>query len=285
MSGTLLDGKACANAILADLQKKIHQLDPALPMPQLAIIQVGIDPASSTYVRHKLVTGQKLGFHVSHWQLSATVSQTELSHTIQQLNLDPTIHGILLQLPLPPSLCAEHHLAEIHPQKDVDGLHPTNLGYLVQHRSQLLPCTPKGILRLLDYYHLASVGLHAVIINNSTLVGRPLALLLLDLGATVTVCHSRTRDLSTLVAQADMVISATGITHFIQTAWLKPGCIAIDVGVHRQPDGKLKGEFDFASAKSIAAYITPVPGGVGPVTVAQLMENLWQAYTNQGLNA
>ena len=281
MSTIILDGKACAQAMLAELQEKVRQLQASLPIPHLAIIQVGSDPASSTYVRHKLENCHRLGFHASHWRLADTVSKAELSSCISQLNLDANVHGILLQLPLPESFSAEFHLREVDPAKDVDGLHPTNLGLLVQHVNHLVPCTPKGIIRLLNHYQLPLVGLHAVIVNNSTLVGRPLALLLLDLGVTVTVCHSKTRQLDQLIQQADIVISATGITHFIQTAWLKAGCIVIDVGVHRQPNGKLKGEFEFSSAKTVAAYITPVPGGVGPVTVAQLMENLWQAYQNQ----
>ena len=281
ISTTILDGKACAQAMLAELQESVRQLKPDLPFPHLAIIQVGSDPASSTYVRHKLNSCQLLGFQASHWQLADTISPVELSQNIQQLNQDPNVHGILLQLPLPKALSADQHLREVNPLKDVDGLHPYNLGLLLQHQHCLIPCTPKGIVRLLKHYQLPLSGLHAVIVNNSTLVGRPLALLLLDLGVTVTVCHSKTRNLPHLIKQADLVISATGITHFIHTEWLKQGCIAIDVGVHRQPNGKLKGEFEFSTAKTIASYITPVPGGVGPVTVAQLMDNLWQAYVNQ----
>lgn len=281
MSTLLLDGKACAQAMKAELHEKVRQLPTDLPVPHLAIIQVGEDPASSTYVRHKLNNCHHLGFQASHWRLEATTSAAELRACILQLNADPNVHGILLQLPLPKTLVADTHLREVAAAKDVDGLHPMNLGMVVQHRPRLTPCTPKGIVRLLKHYHVALSGLHAVIVNNSTLVGRPLALLLLDLGVTVTVCHSKTRDLAQFVKQADIIVSATGITHFIQTAWLKAGCIAIDVGVHRQPDGKLKGEFDFATAKEVASCITPVPGGVGPVTVAQLMENLWFAYQNQ----
>lgn len=278
MSFILLDGKACARTILTALQQKVAQLDKRLPMPHLAIVQIGLDPASSIYVRHKLATCQQLGFQGSHWQLPTTVQASELRDTIEQLNADANVHGILLQLPLPSDLMAEDFLSLIAPHKDVDGLHPLNLGRLLQRRGRLMPCTPVGIIRLLNHHDIALSGLHAVIVNNSTLVGRPLALLLSERGVTVTVCHSKTRDLAHFVRQADIIVSATGKTHFIQTEWLKSGCIVIDVGVHRQSDGRLKGEFDFESAKTIAAYITPVPGGVGPVTVAQLMSNLWQAY-------
>lgn len=281
MHSIILDGKACAQALLAELQQKTQRLPKDYVRPHLAIIQIGMDPASSIYVRHKLETCQRLGFQASHWPLPANVGAMQLSQTIQALNIDPHVHAILLQLPLPKPLIAESYLSQVAPEKDVDGLHPINLGGLVHHQTLLTPCTPKGIIRLLQHYHLPLSGLHAVIVNNSTLVGRPLALLLLDLGVTVTVCHSKTRELAHLIQQADIVVSATGHTHFIQTEWLKPGCIAIDVGVHRQADGKLKGEFDFATAKTVAAYITPVPGGVGPMTVAQLMENVWQAYCSQ----
>lgn len=277
-SSILLDGKAYGQTLLAGLQQKIAQLDNRLPMPHLAIVQVGTDPASSTYVRHKLLTCQQLGFQASHWLLSPEVQASELRDTIERLNADTHVHGILLQLPLPAPLIAEDFLSLIAPNKDVDGLHPLNLGRLLQRRGGLMPCTPLGIVRLLNHHNIALSGLHAVIVNNSTLVGRPLALLLSERGVTVTICHSKTRDLPHLVRQADIIVSATGKTHFIQSEWLKPACIAIDVGVHRQDDGRLKGEFDFESAKTIAAYITPVPGGVGPVTVAQLMSNLWQAY-------
>lgn len=278
MSFILLDGKACARTLLAALQQKVAQLAGRLPMPHLAIVQIGLDPASSIYVRHKRATCQQLGFQSSHWPLPAEVQASELRDAIERLNADTNVHGILLQLPLPGTLMAEDFLSLIAPHKDVDGLHPLNLGRLLQRRGRLMPCTPVGIIRLLNYHDIALSGLHAVIVNNSTLVGRPLALLLSERGVTVTVCHSKTRDLAHFVRQADIIVSATGKTHFIQTEWLKPGCIAIDVGVHRQSDGRLKGEFDFESAKTIAAYITPVPGGVGPVTVAQLMSNLWQAY-------
>lgn len=268
---------------MTELQQKLRHLQTDLPIPHLAIVQIGADPASSIYVRHKLESCQHLGFQASHWQLAADVQASKLNEVLQQLNSDPHVHGVLLQLPLPAHLIAEDFLNLIAPEKDVDGLHPRNLGLLVQHRVNLAPCTPQGIVRLLKHYHIALSGLHAVIVNNSTLVGRPLTLLLSDLGVTVTLCHSKTRHLGELVQQADLIVSATGKTHFIRSEWLKPGCIAVDVGVHRQPDGKLKGEFEFNSAKHIAAFITPVPGGVGPVTVAQLMANLWQAYQRQTL--
>lgn len=278
---TLLCGKSYARQLLADLQCRVQHLPAHAAAPHLAIVQVGDNPASCTYVRHKLSSCHHLGFQASHWHLPDTTSAERLHDQIEQLNHDPKVHGILLQLPLPASLVAESFTSLIAPEKDVDGLHPINLGYLMQHRMHLAPCTPRGIVRLLQHHAIALTGLHAVIVNNSTLVGRPLALLLTDLGVTVTICHSKTRDLPLLVRQADLIVSATGKTHFIQSAWLKPGCIAIDVGVHRQQDGSLKGEFDFDSAQYIAAYITPVPGGVGPMTVAQLMDNVWHAYQQQ----
>lgn len=197
---------------------------------------------------------------------------------MRRLHQDETVHGILLQLPLPAHLSSESLLNLIAPEKDVDGLTAANLGLLVQNQASLPPCTSKGIIRLLKAHDISLGGASVVIINASKLVGRPLALQLLSEGATVTVCHSKTKDLEAHVRRADIVVSATGKPHIIPTAWLTPGVVLVDVGVHRVADGSLCGDFEFATASKVASWITPVPGGVGPMTVAMLMENVWLAY-------
>lgn len=230
-------------------------------------------------MNRKLISAKKIGMHTDHLLFPNSVSVTILEQLIDSLNQDEAVHGILLQLPLPAHLANEYLLNLIAPAKDVDGLTAVNLGYLVQNQPKLLPCTPLGILRLLQHYTISLASKEVVIVNASKLVGRPLALLMLAEGATVTLCNSKTLHLAKHVERADIVVSATGRPHIIASDWLKPGAIVIDVGVHRLGD-RLVGDFEFSSAKERAAWITPVPGGVGPMTVAMLMENVYQAYMN-----
>lgn len=273
----ILDGKMLATSILHELKQKIDALPAIALKPQLVIIQVAGDVASSIYVKRKLISAEQIGIQARHVLFPETVSFEHLAQLINKLNHDPSVHGILLQLPIPKHLSSERLLNLIAPNKDVDGLTALNLGYLVQNQKSLLPCTPLGIMRLLQHYHIPLVGKHAVIVNASKLVGKPLAMMMLTEGATVTLCNSKTVDLAMHIGCADIIVSATGKPQIINSNWLKPGVTVIDVGVHRVAEG-LVGDFEFSSAQAQAAWITPVPGGVGPMTVAMLMENVYQAY-------
>ena len=276
-SAKILDGKMLATSILHALKQKIDALPATALKPQLVIIQVAGDAASSIYVKRKLISAEQIGIQARHLLFPETVSFDHLAQLISELNLDSSVHGILLQLPLPKHLSSEDLLNLISPNKDVDGLTALNFGHLIQNQKSLVPCTPLGIMRLLQHYHIPLVSKHVVIVNASKLVGKPLAMLMLAEGATVTVCNSKTANLAAHVGSADIVVSATGKPHIINSDWLKPGVTVIDVGVHRLAEG-LVGDFEFSSAKARAAWITPVPGGVGPMTVAMLMENVYQAY-------
>lgn len=278
MPAQLLDGKKVAAKLQQALADQIAALPPGAVSPCLAIVQVGDNSSSLTYVRNKIKACQKVGIKAIHQHLPENIRAEELAAVLQQLAKDETVHGILLQLPLPGHLQPQVFFDLIPPQKDVDGLHSQNLGRLMQKQALLRPCTAHGIVRLLNHYHIELSGKRVVILNASSLVGRPLAMELLTAGATVTVCNSKTRDLASYLRQAEIVISGTGHAHIVDSQTLSPGVIAVDVGVYRQTDGSLVGDFDFATASQIAAWITPVPGGIGPMTIAILLENLWQAH-------
>ena len=280
MTAQILDGKQLAGIILRKLKEKIESLPADAAKPKLAIVQVLGDEASSIYVTHKLRTANEIGMLAEHITFPSDVPSETLTHCLESLSHDRSFHGILLQLPLPTPLLASHLLTQIDPQKDVDGLTPFNLGCVLQKQPRMIPCTPKGILALLKHYHIAFAGKEVVILNASALVGRPLAMLLLSEGATVTVCNSKTQPLEAYVQRAEILISATGKPQVIPTKWLKPGVVVVDVGVHRTSQG-IVGDIDFSAAQKIASAITPVPGGVGPMTVAMLMENLLTAYQIQ----
>lgn len=278
MTAKRLDGKAIAAQLRQHIQQQIQtRLEQGLRPPGLAVILVGDHHASQVYVRQKQNACQEVGIVSKIWSLSTAVSSAELLDLLNQLNEDNEIDGILVQLPLPSHIDSELAIEQIVPHKDVDGFHPYNVGRLALRMPLLRSCTPKGVMTLLAHTQVNLEGLDAVIIGQSHIVGRPMALELLAARCTITVCHSRTRQLADKVRQADIVVAAVGKPNLIQGDWIKPGAIVIDVGMNRLADGKLVGDVDFASASQPASWITPVPGGVGPMTVASLLENTLQA--------
>ena len=278
MTAQLIDGKQIA----ADIRKNIAQqvqdrLNKGLRAPGLAVILVGSDPASEVYVSHKRKDCEQVGFQSQAYDLAETTTQTELLDLIDQLNNDATVDGILVQLPLPKHLDSSLLLERISPSKDVDGFHPYNVGRLAQRIPLLRSCTPKGIMTLLAHTGVDLHGLDAVIVGASNIVGRPMALELLLAGCTTTITHRFTKDLENHVRRADLVVVAVGIPNLVKGEWIKPGAIVIDVGINRQDNGQLIGDVGFDEAIKHAAWITPVPGGVGPMTRACLLENTLQA--------
>jgi methylenetetrahydrofolate dehydrogenase (NADP+)/methenyltetrahydrofolate cyclohydrolase len=282
MSAHIIDGKAISKQHLLILQQKIaHAQTQGAPAPKLAVILVGADPASKLYVNKKRQAAQSVGIISEDHQLPSDTSQTQLLDLIKKLNQDPHTHGILVQLPLPPHIHASTIIEAITPQKDVDGFHPYNLGRLAAREPLLRPCTPYGVIQLLEHTKINLKGINAVIVGASNIVGRPMALELLLKGATTTVCHRFTHHLSEHVKQADLLIACAGKPHLIPGEWIKPGAVVIDVGIHHLEDGKIIGDVDFNTARERAGFITPVPGGVGPMTVAMLMENTFAGYQMQ----
>jgi methylenetetrahydrofolate dehydrogenase (NADP+)/methenyltetrahydrofolate cyclohydrolase len=274
MTATLIDGKATAEAMRESIKRKVEvRLAAGQRAPGLAVILVGSDPASEVYVSHKRKDCEQVGIISKAYDLPATTSQQELIELIDQLNNDAEIDGILVQLPLPAGLKADEILERIAPTKDVDGFHPFNVGRLAQRIPLLRPCTPAGIVDLLDGTGHDITGMHAVIVGASNIVGRPMGLELLLKGCTVTTCHRFTKDLASFVSQADIVVVAVGKAGIVKGEWIKEGAIVIDVGINRLDNGKLVGDVDFAAAAERASFITPVPGGVGPMTRAKLLEN------------
>ena len=279
MTAQKLDGKAIADDIKAHLKTEVDRLVAAgKRRPGLAVILVGENPASQVYVRNKRNSCEQAGFLSELIALPASTSQDELLGRIAQLNQDPAIDGILVQLPLPKHIDEHRVIESIAISKDVDGFHPYNVGRLALRMPLLRPCTPKGVMTLLERTGQQLAGLDAVVIGQSNIVGRPMALELLAARCTVTICHSRTRDLEQKIAGADVLVAAVGIANFVKGEWIKPGALVIDVGINRLDDGSLCGDVDYASASARASWITPVPGGVGPMTVATLLENTFQAY-------
>src|SRR6266404_2576888 len=278
MPARILDGKAIADELLAEVRGRVAARTGAgKAVPGLAVVLVGENAASQVYVHNKRRTTDAAGMVSFSNDLPATTSQEALLGLIDRLNADPAVHGILVQLPLPKQIDPETVTERIDPAKDVDGLHPYNVGRLVLKRPLLRPCTPYGCMTLLRDTGEDLVGKHAVVIGQSNIVGRPMALELLMARCTVTVCHSATRDLPGIARQADILVAAVGKARFVPGDWIKPGAIVIDVGVNRGADGKLCGDVDFAAAKEHASWITPVPGGVGPMTIATLLANTLRA--------
>ncbi len=274
MSAQLIDGKAAAAAIRESVKARVEQRSiEGLRAPGLAVVLVGNDPASEVYVSHKRKDCQQVGILSKAYDLPETTTQQELLNLIDQLNDDNEVDGILVQLPLPDGLEASEVLERIAPTKDVDGFHPFNVGRLAQRIPLLRPCTPAGIVDLLDSTGEPVRGQHAVIVGASNIVGRPMGLELLIKGCTVTTCHRFTQDLKHHVSQADIVIVAVGKPGIVKGEWIKPGAVVIDVGINRLDSGKLIGDVDFDAAAERASFITPVPGGVGPMTRAKLLEN------------
>ena len=278
MSAKILDGKAIA----AELREKIRQeveekVAQGLPRPGLAVILVGDDPASQVYVRNKKIACEKAGFNDVSKELPASTTQEEVLALIDELNADPAVHGIIVQLPVPAHIDPEAIIERILPEKDVDGFHPYNVGRLATRMPVLAPCTPHGVMTMLAKTQIPLRGLDAVVVGASNIVGVPMALELLNARATVTVCHSATKDLEAQVRRADLLVVGVGIPEFIPGEWIKPGAIVIDVGINRLDCGRLVGDVEFETAKERASWITPVPGGVGPMTIATLLENTLQA--------
>ncbi|EJE98694.1 bifunctional methylenetetrahydrofolate dehydrogenase/methenyltetrahydrofolate cyclohydrolase FolD [Liquorilactobacillus mali] len=268
----ILDGRALSHKIRQQLKQRTARLRERGIVPALAVILVGTDSASQIYVRNKHRAAAEVGLATHDFKLPETTTEEELLALIAKLNVDPSIHGILVQLPLPPQIDSAKITAEIDPSKDVDGFHPLNVGQLFLNNPQSLPCTPHGIMRLLAEHQIDVAGKHAVVVGRSNIVGRPIAALLLNADATVTVTHSKTANLRELTRQADILIVAIGRAEFIKAADVKPGVVVVDVGMNRNAAGKLVGDVDFTEVEPIAEAITPVPGGVGPMTIALLLE-------------
>ena len=278
MTAQLIDGKKISLQILQDIAERVQQrINNQLRRPCLAVVLVGEDPASAVYVRNKKRACETTGFESRSYELPAQTNEEELLTLIDEMNTDRDIDGILIQLPLPKHINSQLVLERIVPHKDVDGFHPYNIGRLVVKMPLMRPCTPKGVMTLLDAYGINVIGKKAVIVGASNIVGRPQALELLLARATVTICHSATQNLAEEVAAADIVVVGVGKPNFVKGEWIKPGAVVIDVGINRLENGQLCGDVEFAVACERAAMITPVPGGVGPMTIATLMENTLQA--------
>ena len=273
MTGHLIDGKTVALAVEQEVAAAISRLGFA---PGLVAVRVGNDPASEVYVRNKAKKARELGLTGTELVHPESMSEAELLAEVSRLNSDDSVDGILVQLPLPKQIDSKKVIDAINPAKDVDGFHPINVGLLHLGRESLVPCTPAGVIRLIESTGQSIEGKHAVVIGRSDIVGKPVAALLLQRNATVTICHSRTRDLPAVAREADILVAAIGKARFVTADMIKPGAIVIDVGINRV-DGKLTGDVDFHAAKEVAGWITPVPGGVGPMTIAMLMQNTVRA--------
>ena len=273
----LIDGKAIAARVRAEVAEGVKRLTARGVTPGLAVVRVGEDPASAIYVRGKIKACAEVGMRSFERHPPDTISQTELLATVRELNADPAVHGILVQFPVPKHIDAAAILDTISPAKDADGLTPASQGRLVTGQRGLRPCTPFGVMRLLDEAKTPLAGARALVVGRSNLVGKPMALLLLERDCTVTIAHSRSKDLAGLVAEADVLVAAVGRAEMIRGGWVKPGATVIDVGMNRRDDGKLLGDVEFAAAAERARAITPVPGGVGPMTIAMLLANTLHA--------
>lgn len=280
MSGkaTILDGKAVAAKVRGEVAARAADLGARLGRrPGLAVVQVGEDPASRVYVRNKRRAAAEVGIESFAYDLPATTGEAELLALVSRLNSDDAVDGILVQLPLPGGLIASHLMDAIDPAKDVDGFHPINTGLLAQKRPALRPCTPHGVIRLAEEYGIALRGRRATVVGASNIVGRPMALELLLAGATVTVCHTGTRDVRAEVERAELVVAAVGKPRFVLGEWIRPGAAVFDVGISHDASGKLVGDVEYEQAAERAGWITPVPGGIGPMTIAMLLSNAVEA--------
>ena len=280
MDGKIIDGKEISRQIKEEVKQEVEQLKAEGCTPGLAVILVGNDPASASYVGSKERTVQALGMHSEVIRMDEATSEAELLGEIRRLNDDPAIHGILVQLPLPGQIDEQRIISEIAPEKDVDGFHPVNAGKLMAGLPGFVPCTPLGIMVMLERSGVVLEGKHAVVVGRSNIVGKPMSMLLLQKNATVTVCHSRTADLPSITKQADILVAAVGREGMIGGEHVKEGAVVIDVGINRGTDGKLHGDVDFDAVLPIASKITPVPGGVGPMTIAMLMANTLESARN-----
>ncbi len=270
---TILDGKTLSMQCKEDIKKQAEALAEMGFRPGMAVVLVGENPASKVYVRNKEKDCQECGIYSAMYHLPEETTEQELLELLDTLNHDPKINGILVQLPLPKQIDSQKVIEAIDPIKDVDAFHPTNVGYLTQGMPRFAPCTPAGIVRLMEAYHIDPAGKHCVVIGRSNIVGKPMALLLLQRNGTVTICHSGTRDLKAQTLQADILISAVGKTGFVTADMVKDGAVVIDVAMNRNAEGKLCGDVDYPAVAEKASAITPVPGGVGPMTRLMLLEN------------
>jgi len=277
----ILNGKEVAKKTRENLKQKVQKLKEEGINPKLAVIMVGEDSASQIYVRNKSKVCNEIGIEFEEYLLPEETKQEELLTLIKKLNEDKKINGILLQSPIPKHLDINEAFRTISPQKDVDGFHPSNVGKLVLGQDTFISCTPFGIIKILEEYNIDLEGKNAVVIGRSNIVGKPMSQCLLNKNATVTICHSKTKNLAEITKQADILVAAIGKPHFVTKDMVKDGAVVIDVGINRGTDGKLKGDVDFENVKEKASYITPVPGGVGPMTIAMLMENVVKATENQ----
>jgi methylenetetrahydrofolate dehydrogenase (NADP+)/methenyltetrahydrofolate cyclohydrolase len=277
MTARIIDGAGLARTIRGEIAERVARLSAAGRTPGLAVILVGDDPASSVYVRNKVKDCEESGIRSVLIRLPATTTEAELLDRVVALNEDASIHGILVQLPLPAQIDARRVIESIAPGKDVDGFHVASAGALMTGQPGFLPCTPYGVMKLLQHIDCNLRGAEAVVVGRSNIVGKPQAMLLLQRDATVTICHSRTRDLASHVRRADVVIAAVGRARMIDGSMIKPGAVVIDVGMNRDESGRLCGDVDFDSASKVAGWITPVPGGVGPMTRAMLLVNTIEA--------
>ena len=280
MTAKRIDGKIISDFFRAEYKLRVDRLIAQGSRPGLAVVIVGNDPASQVYVRNKARACEAISMHSEVHARAGDISQADLTAFIETLNADPAIHGLLVQLPLPKHINDRAVIEAIAPGKDVDGFHYANMGALVIDESWFPPCTPYGIMKMLEYEGVAIEGKHVVIVGRSNIVGKPMAMLMLKAGGTVTVCHSKTRDLGKFTRDADILVAAVGKPCMITGNMIKPGAVVIDVGINRLPDGKLAGDVDFESASRVASAITPVPGGVGPMTITMLLGNTLRAAEN-----
>ena len=282
MTARLMDGKAIALAVREEIKAKVDGLKAAgKRVPGLAVVIVGQDPASQIYVRNKHLATEAAGMKSMMRVLPETATQQEVLAVVAELNADATDDGILVQLPVPKHIDSKSVIDAIAVEKDVDGFNPENIGLLAQRTPRLRPCTPYGCMKMLEHSGIDVKGLDAVVLGQSNIVGRPAALELLMKGATVTICHSQTKDLVGHIRRADLIVAGIGKPEFVKGEWIKPGAIVIDVGINRLPSGKVVGDVDFETAKEVASWITPVPGGVGPMTIAMLIQNTLEAYEHR----
>ncbi|MEK4565565.1 bifunctional methylenetetrahydrofolate dehydrogenase/methenyltetrahydrofolate cyclohydrolase FolD [Alkalihalobacillus sp. FSL R5-0424] len=281
MTAELMNGKELAASKQAEMKERVQALTEQGIVPGLAVILVGDNQASQTYVRSKQRSCEKAGIHSELRHLSEETTEEELLNHIRELNEDPTIDGILVQLPLPKQISEQAVIEAISPTKDVDGFHPISIGKMMTGEKTFLPCTPHGIIELLKASNVDIAGKHAVVVGRSNIVGKPVGQLLLNEHATVTYCHSRTPDLNAITKQADILVVAVGIAKLIKKEDVKPGAVVVDVGMNRDENGKLCGDVDFADVEAVASHLTPVPGGVGPMTITMLLENTIESAINR----
>ncbi len=272
----ILDGKWLSSTIKEEIKEKVNELK-GVRHPKLAVVLVGDDPASHTYVNAKEKACKDVGFVSEVHRLNADISNDELLGLIQKLNEDDSVDGILVQMPIPKHLDSKAVILTIDPKKDVDGFHPINVGKLHSNEKTFVPCTPLGVMKLLEAYKIDVTGLNTVVLGRSHLVGRPIAQLLVNANATVTICHSRSKHIDEICRRADLIVAAVGVPHFVKKDWIKKGAVVVDVGIHRDQDNKIIGDV-VTEAMEVASYMTPVPKGVGPMTIAMLLSNTWDAY-------